>query len=103
VSSSTMRLAILTAQKGGRPPYGCVAMFKILILAAQNSFADARKEYPIRDRHSWLRFLGFDLGAPTPDANTIRLFCARATEAKAIKVLFDAFDNRLRTNSYLAM
>ena len=51
---------------------------------------------------SWLRFLGFDLGAPTPDANTIRLFRERLTEAKAITVLFDAFDNRLRTNGYLA-
>jgi transposase, IS5 family len=78
-------------------------MFKILILAAQNDVADARMEYLIRDRLSWLRFLGFDLGAPTPDANTIRLFRERLTEAKAIRVQFDAFDNRLRTNGYLAM
>jgi transposase, IS5 family len=28
--------------KGGRPPYDPVAMFKILILAAQNDVADAR-------------------------------------------------------------
>ena len=60
-------------------------------------------EYLIRDRLSWLRFLGFDLGAPTPDANTIRLFRERLTEAKAITVLFEAFDNRLRTTAYLAM
>jgi transposase, IS5 family len=74
-------------------------MFKILILAAQNNVADARMEYLIRDQPSWLRFLGFDLGAPTPDANTIRLFRERLTETKA----FDAFYNRLRTNGYLAM
>ena len=60
-------------------------------------------EYLIRDRLSWLRFLGFDLGAPTPDANTIRLFRERLTEAKTITVLFEAFDNRLRTTGYLAM
>ena len=60
-------------------------------------------EYLIRDRLSWLRFLGFDLGVPTPDANTIRLFRERLTEAKAITVLFEAFDNRLRTTGYLAM
>ena len=60
-------------------------------------------EYLIRDRLSWLRFLGFDLGVPTPDANTIRLFGERLTEAKAITVLFEAFDNRLRTTGYLAM
>jgi transposase, IS5 family len=96
-------LAYANGAKGGRPPYDPVAMFKILILAAQNNVADERMEYLIRDRLSWLRFLGFDLGAPTPDANTIRLFRERLTEAKAITVLFDAFDNRLRTNGYLAM
>lgn len=96
-------LAYSDGAKGGRPPYDPVAMFKILILAAQNNVADARMEYLIRDRLSWLRFLGFDLGAPTPDANTIRHFRERLTEAKSIAVLFDAFDNRLRSNGYLAM
>jgi transposase, IS5 family len=89
--------------KGGRPPYDPVAMFKILILAAQNNVADARMEYLIRDRLSWLRFLGFDLGSPRPDANTIRLFREKLTEAGTLRVLFDAFDHRLRTNGYLAM
>jgi Transposase domain (DUF772) len=56
---------------GGRPAYGPVAMLKVLILAARNYVSDARMEYPIRDRLSRLRFLSFDLGAPTPDANTI--------------------------------
>lgn len=43
-------LAYSEGSKGGRPPYDCVAMFKILILAAQNNVADARMEYLIRDR-----------------------------------------------------
>lgn len=96
-------LAYSNGAKGGRPPYDPVAMFKVLILAAQNNVSDARMEYLIRDRLSWLRFLGFDLGAPTPDANTIRLFRERLTDAKAITVLFDAFDHQLRANGYLAM
>jgi hypothetical protein len=33
----------------------------------------------------------------------IRLFRERLTEAKAITVLFDALDNRMRSNGYLAM
>jgi hypothetical protein len=37
-------------------------MLKVLVLAAQNNVADARMEWLIRDRLSWLRFLGFDLG-----------------------------------------
>jgi IS5 family transposase len=64
-------LAYSDSSNGGRPPNDCVAMFKILILAAQNNVVDARIEPLIRDRLSWLRLQGFDLGASTPDANTI--------------------------------
>jgi len=96
-------LAYSGGSKGGRPPYDPVAMFKALILAAQNNVSDARMEYLIRDRLSWLRFLGFDLGAPTPDANTIRLFRERLTQADALDALFAAFDQQLRANGYLAM
>lgn len=59
-------LAYGDGAKGGRPPYDPVAMLKVLVLAAQNNVADARMEYLIRDRLSWLRFLGFDLGARHP-------------------------------------
>ena len=51
-------LAYGDGAKGGRPPYDPVAMFKVLILAAQNTVSDARMEFLIRDRLSWLRFLG---------------------------------------------
>uniref|UniRef100_UPI00053C040D transposase n=1 Tax=Sphingomonas sp. 37zxx TaxID=1550073 RepID=UPI00053C040D len=81
-------LAYGDGAKGGRPPYDPVAMLKVLVLAAQNNVADARMEYLIRDRLSWLRFLGFDLGAPTPDANTIRLFREKLTEAGALDIVF---------------
>ena len=57
----------------------------------------------IRDRLSWLRFLGFDLGAPTPDANTVRLFREKLTEANALEALFVDFDRQLRERGYLAM
>jgi hypothetical protein len=58
--------------KGGRPPVDPVAMFKILIVQAQHNLSDARMEYMIRDRLSWMRVLGFALGDCTPDENTIR-------------------------------
>lgn len=73
------------------------------MLAAQNNVADARMEYLIRDRLSWLRFLGFDLGAPTPDANTIRLFREKLTEAGALDMVFADFDRQLKERGYLAM
>lgn len=96
-------LAYGDGTKGGRPPYDPVAMLKVLILAAQNNVSDARMEYLIRDRLSWLRFLGFDLGAPTPDANTIRLFREKLTESGALEALFADFDRQLRERGYLAM
>ncbi len=88
--------------KGCRPPYDSVAMFKALILQAQNTVSDARMEFLIRDRLSWLRFLGYELGKATPGANTIRMFRERLTEAGAVKTLFEDFDRQLRDSGHLA-
>lgn len=71
--------------KGGRPPFDPVSMFKALILQAQHNLSDARMEFMIRDRLSWMRFLGFALGGPTPDENTIRHFRNRLTETGTLK------------------
>ncbi len=89
--------------KGGRPAYDAVAMLKVLILAARHTVSDERMEFLIRDRLSWLRFLGFDLGAPTPDRNTIWTFRERLVRAGAMDKLFAAFDGELRRCGYLAM
>jgi transposase, IS5 family len=75
----------------------------VLVLAAQNNVGDVRMEYLIRDRLSWLRFLGFDLGAATPDANTIRMFRERLTAAGALDALFTEFDRQLKERGYLPM
>ena len=75
----------------------------MLILAAQNTVGDARMNFLIRDRLSWLRFLGFDLGAVTPDKNTIRLFREALTRAGALDALFAAFGRQLRERAYLPM
>jgi IS5 family transposase len=96
-------LAYSGGVKGGRPPYDPVTMLKVLVLAAQNNVSDARMEYLIRDRLSWLRFLGFDLGAPTPDANTIRMFRERLSAAGALDTLFADFDRQLKERGYLPM
>lgn len=60
-------------------------------------------EYLIRDRLSWLRFLGFDLGAATPDANTIHMFRERLTQGGALDMLFADFDRQLKERGYLPM
>jgi IS5 family transposase len=89
--------------KGGRPPFDPVSMFKALILQAQHNLGDARMEFMIRDRLSWMRFLGFDLGAPTPDENTIRHFRNRLTETGTLKRVMKAFDWQLQKKGYIPM
>ncbi len=90
-------------RRGGRPPFDPVAMFKALILQAQHNLSDARMEFMIRDRLSWMRFLGFDLGDPTPDENTIRLFRNKLTETGTLKRVMKAFDGQLRKKGYIPM
>jgi IS5 family transposase len=89
--------------KGGRPPFDHVLMFKVLVLQTQNNLSDERTEFYLRDRLTWIRFLGVGLGDPVPDANTIWMFREALTKADAIERLFDQFDRQLREAGYLAM
>lgn len=89
--------------KGGRPPFDHVLMFKVLILQTQNNLSDERTEFYLRDRLTWMRFLGLGLGDPVPDANTIWTFREALSRAGAIERLFGLFDRALRAAGYLAM
>jgi hypothetical protein len=86
-----------------RPPFDHVLMFKVLILQTQNNLSDERTEFFLRDRLTWMRFLGLGLGDPVPDANTIWTFREALTKAGAIEPLFALFDQALRAAGYLAM
>jgi transposase, IS5 family len=88
--------------KGGRPPYDCVLMFKVLILQALYGLSDDQAEFMIRDRLSFLRFLGLTPADPSPDAKTIWLFREQLVRAAAVDKLFELFDRRLREGGYLA-
>ena len=57
----------------------------------------------MRDRLTWMRFLGLGLGDPVPDANTIWTFREALTRSGAIQRLFELFDRELRARGYLAM
>ena len=89
--------------KGWRPPFDPVSMFKALILQAQHNLSDAKMEFMIRDRLSWMRFLCFDLGGPTPDENTIRHFRNRLTETGTLRRVMKAFDWQLQKKGYIPM
>ena len=94
--------------KGGRPAFDQVLMFKVLILQASHSLSDERTEFLIKDRLSFMRFLGLGLSDTVPDANTIWTFREALTRAKlddkpAIEVLFRAYETALTRAGFLAM
>ena len=89
--------------KGGRPPYDSVLMFKILVLQALYNLSDDQIEFQIRDRLSFMRFLGLCLSDKVPDAKTVWLFRELLTAAGAVDKLFAVFEARLQDGGYLAM
>ena len=73
-----------------------------------HSLSDERCEYLIKDRLSFMRFLGLGLVDPVPDANTIWTFREALTRATiqgepAVGVLFKRFDAAVKASGYLAM
>jgi IS5 family transposase len=91
--------AFLTEDKdpssGGRPPYDYVMMFKILILQHLYNIADERTEFAIKDRLSFMRFLGLNLTDRVPDEKTIWLFRETLTKSGEVKRLFKRFHKHL--------
>jgi IS5 family transposase len=81
--------------KGGRPAYDCILMFKILILQRYYNVSDDAIEYAILDRLSFMRFLGLGINDAVPDAKTIWLFRDKLTSGGMIEKLFSYLDNQL--------
>jgi IS5 family transposase len=71
--------------KGGRPPYDAVLMFKVLVLQTLYTLSDDQTEYQLRDRLSFMRFIGLALHDPVPDAKTIWLFREQLARAGAAR------------------
>ena len=89
--------------KGGRPPYDAVLMFKVLVLQTLDTLADDQTEDQLKDRLSFMRFVGLALEDRVPDAKTIWLYREQLTRAGAVEHLFARFDAALRDAGYLAM
>jgi transposase, IS5 family len=86
----------------GRKPFDAILMFKILILQSLYNLSDDQLEFQIRDRLSFMRFLGLSLGDTVPDAKTVWLFREQLTEAHLVKTLFERFDKFLRESGFTA-
>jgi transposase, IS5 family len=88
--------------EAGRKAFDVVLMFKILILQSLYNLSDDAMEYQIRDRISFMRFLGLNIEQRVPDAKTIWLYREQLTELSLVKELFERFDNHLRKSGFKA-
>jgi len=88
--------------KAGRKPYDKLLMFKILILQRYYNLSDEQTEFQIKDRLSFLDFLGLQIGDDVPDEKTIWLFKEQLKQKNLSKKLFDLFTSKLISNGIVA-
>jgi len=86
----------------GRKPFDVVLMFKVLVLQSLYNLSDEKTEFQIRDRLSFMRFLGLSLGDAVPDEKTIWLFREQLREAGLIERLFQEFETFLGEKGFSA-
>ena len=87
---------------GGRPSYDKVMMFKILILQKYYNLSDEQTEFQIKDRLSFMQFLGLQIGDNVPDEKTIWHFKEQLKEKKLSKRLFELFTHQLLNQGIIA-
>jgi len=88
--------------RAGRKPMDAVLMFKTLVLSALYNLSDDQIEYQIRDRLSFMRFLGLGLGDQVPDAKTVWLYRDALAQAGKVEELFGLFEGHLARQGYIA-
>lgn len=98
----TLRKALKKPRKSnaGRKAFDCVLMFKVMVLESLYNLSDQQMEFMLRDRLSFMRFLG--LGDRVPDEQTIWLFKDTLAQRKVTEKLFARFDGFLAGKGYAA-
>lgn len=86
----------------GRKPFDVVLMFKMLVLKALYNLSDAQLEYQVRDRVSFMAFLGLEPGDDVPDEKTAWLFGDQLRKLGLIQPLFEKFDEFLAEAGFTA-
>lgn len=81
---------------GGRPRFDLVMMFKILVLQRLYNLSDEATEYQLKDRLSFMRFVGVDFHEAIPDEKTIWKFREDLRKQKVLPKLWKAFDKQLK-------
>ena len=86
----------------GAKPIDVLLMFKMLVLQHLYNLADEGIEYQVRDRLSFMRFLGLQLEDRVPDAKTVWVFRERLKDLGLVEGLFDRFHHQLAAHGYAA-
>lgn len=86
----------------GRKPIDVIVMFKLLVLQQLYNISDEELEYQVKDRLSFMQFLGLGLEDPVPDATTVWLFRKQVQEHGLVEELFEHFEAHLREQGYQA-
>lgn len=83
-----------------RKPMDAELLFKVL--GELYNLSDEQVEYQIRDRLSFMRFLGLGIGDRVPDAKTVSLNREALSQAGKVENLFKLFDPHLARQGYIA-
>lgn len=86
----------------GAKPIDVVLLFQMLVLQHLYNLSDEALEYQVRDRLSFMRFLGLQLEDRVPDAKTVWWFRERLTELGLVEKLFERFREPLEAHGYVA-
>lgn len=86
----------------GRPSFDTLLMFKVLILQSLYNLADAQTEFQIRDRFTFLRFLGLTPESRIPDEKTVWLFRESVKARGLYDELFKTFTRFLEAQGFEA-
>jgi IS5 family transposase len=87
---------------GGRPPFDRLMMFKIMVLQRYYNLSDEQTEFQIKDRLSFMQFLGLQIGDKVPDEKTLWAFKEQLKEKGLSQQLFDHFAQILSSNGIVA-
>jgi hypothetical protein len=81
--------------RAGHKPMDAVLMVKTLVLSALYNLSDDQIEYQVRDRLSFVRFLGLGLEDRVPDAKIVWLYREGLAQAALVEELFRQIDGYL--------
>ena len=88
--------------RGGRPPFPTELMVRVRVLQQLYGLSDEQMEYQLLDRLSFQRFAGLRRSSQIPDRTTIWTFRERLSAAGAVETVFDAVNQQLAKQGYLA-